>query len=71
VVVVRRGHGRHREHLFALDDVDSERLSDLSQVALAIHPIGLLARAGQRRQQHADQHGNDADDHKQFDQGEP
>jgi hypothetical protein len=42
----------------------------LPQVRQALHRLGLLARAVQRRQQNRDQQRNNANDHQQFDQRE-
>src|SRR5206468_648674 len=48
----------------------NNRLNQLALVALAQRLVSLLARLGQRRQEYADQHGDDADDDEELDQRE-
>jgi hypothetical protein len=41
---------------------------DLVKIAEALCPLGALSRLGERGLENLDQHGDDADDHEQFNQ---
>jgi hypothetical protein len=53
-----------------LGGVDVGRLRELLHAGGAGRDLRLVAGAVQRRQQHGDQYGNDADHHQQLDQRE-
>jgi hypothetical protein len=47
-----------------------QRQHQLSEIVLTLHALGGLTDATRRREQQADQDGNDAEDDKKFRQGE-
>ena len=64
-VVEERGQA-----IVGLSRID-RRNTHLVQVILALGLVGRLADLLHRRQKHAHQHGDDGDDHEQFNQREP
>ena len=64
------GQIKPRQKSAVVIGVQLERYPDLAQVRQTLHGVGLLACRGKRRQQDADQHGDDADDDKKLDKRE-